>query len=237
MISQELFERFYADPKFNGTERFFNLVRRNAQPCARVLNLGAGPATKNPTCSLKGEVAEVVGADIDPAVLANDELDSAVIVDGKRLPFSDESFDLVFSDYVLEHVEHPGIFLSEVHRVLKVGSSFFFRTPNVYHFVAIISRATPHAFHEAVANRIRGLSADAYDPYPTFYRLNSRTAIREAAAAAGFRTVELEMVECWPSYLVFHAVPFLIGVAYERLVNSSETYSGLRANIFGQLIK
>jgi SAM-dependent methyltransferase len=237
VISQRLFKRFYSDPRFNGTERFFNLIRRKAQPCARVLNLGAGPATKNPTCSLKGEVAEVVGADIDAAVLANDELDSAVVIDDNRLPFPDESFDLVFSDYVLEHVEHPGIFLSEVHRVLNAGSSFFFRTPNIYHYVAVISRVTPHAFHEAIANRIRGLSAEAYDPYPTFYRLNSRPAIREAAATAGFRTIDLQMVECWPSYLVFHSVPFLIGVAYERLVNSSEAYSGLRANIFGQLIK
>jgi 2-polyprenyl-3-methyl-5-hydroxy-6-metoxy-1,4-benzoquinol methylase len=143
----------------------------------------------------------------------------------------------VFSDYVLEHVEHPGTFLSEVHRCLKVGSSFFVRTPNIYHYVAIISRATPHAFHEAVANRVRGLSADAYDNYPTFYRLNSRAAIGEAAATAGFRTIKLQMVECQPSYLVFHAVPFLAGVSYERFVNSSEAFSGLRANIFGQLIK
>jgi hypothetical protein len=42
-------------------------------------------------------VAEVVGADIDPAVLTNDEVDSAVIIDDSRLPFPDESFDLVFS--------------------------------------------------------------------------------------------------------------------------------------------
>jgi hypothetical protein len=45
------------------------------------------------------------------------------------------------------------------------------------------------------------------------------------------------MVECQPSYLIFHTIPFLIGVAYERFVNSSEAFSGLRANIFGQLSK
>jgi hypothetical protein len=84
MISESLFKRFYSDPRFNGTERFFNTVRREARPDARLLNLGAGPATRKPTCSLKGEVAEVVGADIDPAVLTNDEVDSAVIIDGSR---------------------------------------------------------------------------------------------------------------------------------------------------------
>lgn len=208
MISESLFRRFYFDPKFNGTQRFFEMVRRDARPDSRVLNLGAGPATGNPICSLKGEVAEVVGADIDATVLSNEEVDSATIIDGSRLPFPDESFDLVFSDYVVEHVEHPWTFLCEVHRVLKVGSSFFFRTPNIYHYVAIISRTTPHVFHEAVANRVRGLSADAYDPFPTFYRLNSRAAIR-AAAATGISNDQASNggVPALLSPLPYHPVP------------------------------
>jgi ubiquinone/menaquinone biosynthesis C-methylase UbiE len=140
------------------------MVRRDARPDSRVLNLGAGPATGDPIRTLKGEVAEVIGADIDSTVLTNEEVDSAVVIDGARLPFPDESFDLVFSDWVVEHVEHPGTFLCEARRVLKTGSSFFFRTPNIYHYVAIISRTTPHVLHEAVANRVRGMSADAHDP-------------------------------------------------------------------------
>jgi SAM-dependent methyltransferase len=212
-------------------------VRREAHPDTCLLNLGAGPATKNPTCCLKGEVAEVVGADIDDAVLKNDELDTAVLIKNDKLPFADCRFDLAFSDCVLEHVERPASFLDEVHRVLKPGSSFFFRTPNRYHYVALIARALPHRFHTLVANRVRGLPDDAYDPYPTFYRLNSLSTIHRFATAAGFRKVNLQMVECQPSYLVFHALPFLAGVAYERLVNSSEIFAKLRCNIYGQLTR
>ncbi len=237
MISETLFKRYYSDPKYNGTRQFYSLVRSMARPDMRLLNLGAGPATRNPIISLKGEVSEVVGADIDDAVLNNDELDRAVVIEADRLPFPDDSFDLAVSDYVLEHVERPAQFLAEAHRVLKPGSSFFFRTPNIYHYVALVSLASPHWFHEAVANRVRGLPVEAHDPYPTFHRLNSRSAIRRAAAAAGFRTINLQMVECEPSYLVFHALPFLAGVAYERLVNSTEALASVRANIFGQLVK
>jgi SAM-dependent methyltransferase len=237
MISDSLKKKYYGSPKYDGTQRFFSLVRNEAGPASHVLNFGAGPATKNPICILKGEVAEVVGADVDPIVLTNNELDRAVVIENDRLPFTDASFDLAFSDYVLEHVERPAVFLAEVHRVLKPGCSFFFRTPNIYHYVALISRFTPHWFHTAIAKPVRGFPDDAHEPWPTLYRLNSRGMIRRAASQSGFRKINLLMVEAEPSYLMFHALPFLAGVAYERLVNSHDALSGLRSNIFGQLTK
>lgn len=237
MISEALFQRFYGDPKYRCTTAFFSMVRNAAHPRMRVLNLGAGPATKSAVCSLKREVAEVVGADIDPVVLTNDEVDSAVVIKDGRLPFPDRSFDLAFSDYVLEHVERPTPFLVEVHRVLKSGGSYFFRTPNIYHYVAVSSRMTPHWVHTLIANRVRGLANNAHEPWPTYYRMNSRRRLRQLASDAGFRKIELQLVEGHPSYLMFHAHPFLVGVVYERFVNSSEAFSALRANIFGQVVK
>ncbi|MBL9171619.1 MAG: class I SAM-dependent methyltransferase, partial [Verrucomicrobiales bacterium] len=124
MISQKLFARFYGHPgssPYDGTQIFFRMIRHHARAEARVLNLGAGPATNNPVCVIKGEVAKVIGADIDPVVLTNDELDDAAVIHNDRLPFDDESFDLVFSDFVLEHVERPTFFLAEIYRVLKPG--------------------------------------------------------------------------------------------------------------------
>ena len=138
---------------------------------------------------------------------------------------------------MLEHVEKPNEFLAEVHRVLKPCSSYFSRTPNKYHYVVFISLFNPHWFHELVANPARGMSEEAHEPWPTLYYLNTRSAFRRAANKAGFRKVKLEMVEGHPSYLVFHTLPFLVGVAYERIVNSTEALSGIRANIFGQYIK
>lgn len=216
---------------------FFSMVRQQVHPNSRILNLGAGPATKDPRCIRKGEVAELVGADIDPVVLTNDELDIQFVIEGDQLPFEDESFDLVFSDYVLEHVEHPSRFLAQVYRVLKPGCSYFFRTPNIYHYVALGARLTPHWLHKRVANQMRGLPEETHEPWHTFYRLNSRARILKEARQAGFGSVELKMVEKQPSYLAFHPLPFLAGVGYERIVNSRECFAGLRSNIFGRLTK
>lgn len=239
MITEQdaLYQRYYSDPACNRTNEFFNWIRTRTNPESRLLNLGAGPATGYEVVNFKDEVAEVVGADIDPDVLTNTELDRAVVIADGKLPLPDNYFDVAFSDMVVEHVEKPDQFLAEAHRVLKPGGAYFFRTPNLYHYVALIARATPHWVHERLANRVRGLAAEAHDPYPTFYRLNTRRAVRTAARQAGFSDAEIRMVEGHPSYLVFHAVPFLAGVAYERLVNSTEALSGLRANILARLVK
>lgn len=234
---QRLKNRYYPDGCRNGTRAFYGWIREFTTPESVVLNIGAGPPTNDRTRTLKGEVARVVGVDIDSCVLENPELDDAHVYEvGGRFPFGDATFDLAISDFVLEHIERPLPFLHEVRRILKPGGSYFFRTPNRMHYIALIARMTPHSFHELLANRARGLPANAHEPWPTYYRMNSRRVLRNLATAAGFSRVELRMYEADPSYLVFHPLPFLGGVAYERLVNRFEALAGIRANIFGRFV-
>jgi len=237
VISEKLLKYWYPNEQKNGTLIFYDWIRQHTNSQQSVLNLGAGPASKNPLKTFRGEVARVVGADIDPIVSGNDELDEAHVVDGTRLPFEENCFDIVVSDYVLEHVEFPEPFLKEVYRVLKPGGSFFFRTPNRYHYVSLIAQCTPHWFHELLANRARGLPSNAHEPYPTFHRLNTKREIQTLANKVGFSQVALRCVECEPSYLVFSTIPFLVGVLYERTANKFDRLSGIRANIFGRLVR
>jgi SAM-dependent methyltransferase len=234
---EKLKKRFYPNSSKDGTLIFYNWVRQYIKRDFTVLNVGAGPCADSKIRSLKGEVKQVVGVDIDDVVLNNQDLDRAFVVKNSNLPFSDNSFDLAWADYVLEHVEDPKGFLGEVHRALKPGASFFFRTPNKYHYVSLIGRMTPHWFHERVANRVRHLAFDAHEPYPTYYRLNSGKEISACARFAGFRLVEMKFVEAEPSYLVFNPIAFRIGAAYERIVNRYDGLEVLRSNIFGRLEK
>lgn len=208
MISATLHERWYSDDRYKSTSAFYRWVRQHTNENVTLLNLGAGPPTHNPVRIFKGQIACAVGADVDPIVLKNDELDEAHVIEDGVLPLRAESFDVVLSDFVLEHVEQPALFITEVYRVLKPGGSFFFRTPNKYHYVALTARLTPHWFHRVTANRVRGLSEDAHEPWRTFYRLNSRHAIERLSKQVGFRRAELRMVEGEPSYLIFHACRF-----------------------------
>jgi SAM-dependent methyltransferase len=234
----QLMARFYpAYPSHakNGTHAFYGWIGKHLDRRSVVLNLGAGAAAREPERSLRGRAATVIGVDIDPVVLANHQLDQAYVIKaGQPLPFDSASFDLVLSDFVLEHLAHPLPHLHEAARVLKPGGSFFFRTPNRYHYVTLISRLSGQRVHRLIANRVRCLG-EAPEPWPTFYRANSRHQLSRLAQAAGFSSLELRMWEGEPSYLVFSPAAFRLGVAYERLVN--RWLPALRANLLGRCVK
>ena len=235
-VSSRLLQRYYGDARFDGTRAFYDEVRRHLHTDSRVLNLGAGPPTGSPVRTLKGEAAEVVGADVDASVLSNPELDRAVLIENGCLPLEDDAFDLIVSDYVFEHVERPLPFLSEAARVLKPGCSLLFRTPNAFHYVALVSAVTPHRLHEALANRARANPEGSQTPWRTHYRMNTVGGLRRLGRTVGL-DLEVRHVETEPSYLRFNAGAFMLGVAYERLVNSTQTLAPLRANLFGRFVK
>ncbi len=237
MISQKLFERYYPDDSKSGTVIFYSWLRSHMRSEFIVLNVGAGLSTEDKIKSIKGEVQKVVGVDIDNEVMKNEDLDESIVITNNKLPFADNTFDLAWTDYVLEHIDDPKTFLQEVYRVLKPGTSFFFRTPNKYHYVSFVGSITPYWFHKLVSNKARGLSSDTHEPYPTYYNLNSRETITRYSKIAGFTKIELRFIEAEPSYLVFHFIPFLMGVLYERIVNSSDKLSFVRSNIIGMLKK
>jgi SAM-dependent methyltransferase len=244
MVSDRVVQRFYPNTTRQNLGlpcafAFYDWVREYVNPQTVMLNYGAGgPAPRHKVRVFKGEVARVVGADIDPEVKRNTELDEAhVIQPGGALPFADDTFDLVLSDWVVEHVADVPQFLGEIRRVLRAGGSFFFRTPNKHHYVGFLASVTPHWFHELVANRARAMASDEHEPWPTYYRLNSRRAIESAAHNAAFRDVEVRMWEGAPGYMVFNSVPFVLGVGYERIVNRYSALDGLRANIFARMVK
>lgn len=115
---------------------------------SRLLDLGAGRGNVR-QMNFRTQVAYVAGADVDPAVLGNPFLDSAAIIrmnDG-RIPYGDGEFDVVFSDNVLEHLPDPSSTLREVRRVLKPGGVFLAKTPNKWHYMPLVARATPLWFH------------------------------------------------------------------------------------------
>jgi SAM-dependent methyltransferase len=228
---------YYGRPNWvDGTAEFHGLIREHLPAGAETLELGAGPA--NPTTRFLAETyAAVDGLDVDQDAKTNPDVRSVFLYQGGRWPVADAGYDAVVANYVLEHLDRPADTLAEAYRALRPGGLFFFRTPNLWHYVTLASRLTPHWFHRLVANRLRRRADGAHDPYPTCYRMNRGRTVRALMSRAGFREVRLYTVEKEPSYGLCSRALFLPFLAYERLVNSSPRFGPFRANLLGVFVK
>lgn len=219
----------------DGTTEFHQLCRAHIPEGGRILEIGAGPT--NPTSTFLAGLGELHGVDIDPEHQENTALASCHTIVNDSYPFSDASFDACVSNYVAEHVERPRDHLREIARVLRPGGVYILRTPNAFHYVALVSRFTPFWFHRLVANRLRNRGRLEHDPYPTFYAMNTPKKLSDLASEAALELVDARLVEKEPSYGLSSRALFLGFVAYERFVNASEHTGFLRSNIFAVLRK
>jgi len=207
------------------------LVRGYVTRNSNVLDLGCG----------RGGVAEVfwqdvrlaAGLDPDAASLTSHRAAGMPVVRamGEHLPFAADSFDMVVSVWVLEHLVDPLATFIEVRRVLKPGGHFIFLTPNMRNpLMAInrIGRALP-ALQRRLVPRVYG--RNEADTFPVRYRANSERDILNHAGGSGLVVNELRAVPD-PTYLAMNGVMFNASVLSERVMPK-----GWGVHLLGDLIR
>ena len=101
---------------------------------ARALEIGAGTGYFTLNLLRAGLIGEATCSDISPGMLATLQLNAqrlgldvkTVRVDAERLPFPDESFDLVLGHAVLHHIPDLERAFAEFERVLAPGGTVLF---------------------------------------------------------------------------------------------------------------
>lgn len=102
---------------------------------ARVLDIGCGEGYG--VAELAKHASFAAGTDVAPDAVAHAAKKYATanlvfaVSDATRLPFADESFDVVCSLQVIEHFRDTDRHLREVARVLKPGGFHYVTTPNI----------------------------------------------------------------------------------------------------------
>ena len=222
---QALLSKYYPD---YSSDRFAELVLQTIQPSDQVLEVGAGSGRNHQNhFDLRGRVARYVGIDFDPSVLKNQFLDESYQGLAESLPFANETFDLVFHNYVAEHFASPLACNSEISRVLKTGGILLFQTPCRYYYPCVVASLTPHWFHEFYVRRF-GSGRTEKEVFPTFYRLNDAKTITKQLQNCGF-SCDIRHYSSAPGYLRFNKFAFLAGVFFERTLE--KRFPALRGTI------
>jgi SAM-dependent methyltransferase len=174
----EIFDQSTAG--FDSIVPFLGVAQALAVDAQVVLEVGCGrggavdTSRGRPFQDLRGTGRRVVGIDVDPAAAANPVVDEFRLIEPSgRWPVADSEVDLAVSDWVLEHVEDPGRFVRELHRVLRPGGAFVARSVSRYSPLSMASRAVPNSRHAKVLSLLQPGRAER-DVFPTRYRMNTR---------------------------------------------------------------
>jgi len=131
---------------------------RAQDSAAMALDLGCGPGYHRTVIEHAGYTW--VGLDYDnPA--------AQILGDAHALPFAADTFELVLSVAVLEHLQHPWVAAREAYRVLKPGGRFIGTVAFCEPFHA---NSHYHHSHLGILSTLRGaeFEIDAVAPQPTW---------------------------------------------------------------------
>jgi SAM-dependent methyltransferase len=128
---------------------------------------------------LRGPGRTVIGIDVEQVGEVNPLIDEFRLIDSTgRWPLDDASVDLAVSDFVLEHVDDPTAFVSELARTLRPGGAFVARTISRYSPLSFAARRVPNESHTRWLSVLQPRRRDV-DVFPTRYLMNSERALRQ----------------------------------------------------------
>lgn len=112
----------------------YEFAKRKALENNLVLEIGSGEGYG--TSLISQNVSKIIGLDVDPATVSNasskygSERCMFRTYDGVSVPYAPDTFDIVISFQVIEHIENVPLYISEVYRVLRDNGIFILTTPN-----------------------------------------------------------------------------------------------------------
>lgn len=149
----------------------------------------------------RDRIGELVGVDIDSsACRGNPGLDSVVVADlCARLPFSSGSFDLVYSNFVIEHLDAPAAAFREWRRLLRKGGGLILLTSNRASPALAVSALLPRS--PRLKLKLYGAGVAEEDVFATRYRANTPARLETLLVESGFSPIDVEYVATLHRYV------------------------------------
>jgi len=127
--SREWFERI-EQYRYSMEPFIFSVARFQEHAGKKILEVGVGAGSDHLQWAKAG--AQCHGVDLTDAAIETTRKHLAINgfssnlqrIDAEQLPFSEATFDVVYSWGVIHHSDQPEAILKEIHRVLKPGGTF-----------------------------------------------------------------------------------------------------------------
>jgi len=147
---------------------------------ARVLDAGCGIGYGSDL--MTGVASSVVGVDLSEGtvrqagtVYRRPNL-SFSAMDCRLLGFADDTFHLITSFEVIEHIKNYGEYLSELKRVLRAGGHLILSTPN--RAVSLFAALNPYHHHAFTLDGLRELLGGVFNDVTIYGQESSTAALR-----------------------------------------------------------
>ncbi|MBI2413531.1 MAG: class I SAM-dependent methyltransferase [Deltaproteobacteria bacterium] len=181
--------------------------------------LDAGCGKKSLMAGFKKKVARQVGMDISlDAIHENNAFNVFAVGDAHKLPFADDSFDVVVSQWMIEHIKDPNEVMKEFHRVLKKGGHLIVATNSLYHPMMLLSAILPMKLRDDLKDRIFPSYIEE-DTFPTYYKFNALGSIHKMLSSIGFEKKYAAYTGA--PFFMFSKLLFKVSEVYERVTDIS----------------
>ncbi len=205
-----------------------------------ILDIGANDGGFCPEVSwIAAHARKLAGVDPDRTKLERNPFVSeryyATLEDAAIPP---ESFDVLYSIYVFEHVVDEERFIAAASRILRPGGSMYFITPNGHHYFAFLARLFSHLrIQRHVLEMVKDKELVESYHYPAVYRLNKPKDIERIGRKHGFEFFEYRYCELYREIANYFPGPLKVFPwLWEEAVKATGREDRL-LNLMGRMIK
>jgi SAM-dependent methyltransferase len=209
----ELRDRYYANVP-SRDKLLYAAVASRIKPTTRLLDAGCG----SDAVILRRhahQVYQAVGVDQEEVFKEGLEV-QLVAGDLENLPFCDNTFDLIVSRSVCEHLEHPLAVFRELKRILRPQGEIILYTPNKFYYSSLAAHVIPPRLRHWLLVQMFG--QQAYEVFPAHYRANTRGSLKRLSREAGLELEQVTAIRAYPWYFLFSTLLFRLGILYDRLI-------------------
>lgn len=206
------------------------LLDRELRHARVALHLGAGGRDPRSLTSADLSKVALFSLDASQRSVARNPNRLRLVAWGHQIPLGNDSVDLVFSEYLMEHVAEPEGTVREAYRILRPGGALVWMAPNLWCYSGLATRLTPLAIHQLATRLLQPVSPRraGHDVFKTYFRINSAPRIRRIIREAGFDEPEIRTSVGAPHYTQVLPVVHQLAVAWHLAMDRLEWLRAVR---------